>query len=142
MHTSQETSTFEQARPNPAQTQAPGGTERDAGVVPSEEGAADSAPATMLNPKVVDAAPAVESIGATVDPEASLPVAADPFWFAVDLPQNVVDQHTRQFVFKLTPGSWILALEDRGSSFLVQDSHGKTGLLLDLVGVERAPEGQ
>ena len=68
-------------------------------------------------------------------------VAADPFWFAVDRPQNVVDEHTRQFVFKLTPGSWILALEDRGTSFLVQDSHGKTGVLLDLVGIERAPEG-
>lgn len=139
---SPETSAFEQASANLSETKAPQGAEPDAGVVPSEEGAADSAPATMLNPKVVDVAPAVESIGATVDPQAAPQVVADPFWFAVDRPQNVVDQHTRQFVFKLTPGSWILALEDRGSSFLVQDSHGKTGLLLDLVGVERAPEGQ
>ncbi|NVM99745.1 hypothetical protein [Arthrobacter sp. SDTb3-6] len=111
---------------------------QDSGVVP----AAESAPATTLNPKVVGSGPApTESIGATVHPQAQ-PVAADPFWFAVDRPQNVVDEHTRQFVFKLMPGSWILALEDRGNSFLVQDSHGKTGLLLDLVGVERAPEVQ
>jgi len=99
----------------------------------------------MLNPKVVaggaetTAPAAAESIGATVDPKAA--AASTPFWFAVDRPQNVVDEHTRQFVFKLAPGSWILALEDRGSSFLVQDSHGKTGVLLDLVGIERAPEG-
>lgn len=129
-----------QVSANVGESQAGHGAEPAAGVVPSTEGAAESAPATTLNPKVVDSAPS-ESIGATVNPQAQ-PVVADPFWFAVDRPQNVVDEHTRQFVFKLMPGSWILALEDRGSSFLVQDSHGKTGLLLDLVGVERAPEGQ
>ncbi|RAN72769.1 hypothetical protein B5P43_31735 [Bacillus sp. SRB_336] len=129
-----------QVSANVGEAQAAHGAEPAAGVVPSAESAAESAPATMLNPKVVDSAPS-ESIGATVNPQAQ-PVVADPFWFAVDRPQNVVDEHTRQFVFKLMPGSWILALEDRGSSFLVQDSHGKTGLLLDLVGVERAPEGQ
>ncbi|MGO4383089.1 hypothetical protein [Specibacter sp. RAF43] len=102
---------------------------------------AQSAPATMINPQIAEPR---ESIGATVDPAArtAAPVAYDPFWFAVDRPQNVLDEHTLQFAFKLTPGSWILALEDRGSSFLVQDSHGKTGVLLDLVGIERAPEGQ
>lgn len=123
----------------PAVEAAPG---QGAGVVPSPEAEASPAPETMLNPKVAEAAPSVESIGATVDPQAAAAPAADPFWFAVDRPQNVVDERTRQFVFKLTPGSWILALEDRGSSFLVQDSHGKTGILLDLVGIERAPEGQ
>ncbi|WP_113716159.1 hypothetical protein [Arthrobacter dokdonensis] len=129
-----------QVSANVGEAQAGHGAEPAAGVVPSAERAAESAPATTLNPKVVESAPS-ESIGATVNPQAQ-PVVADPFWFAVDRPQNVVDEHTRQFVFKLMPGSWILALEDRGSSFLVQDSHGKTGLLLDLVGVERAPEGQ
>lgn len=88
-------------------------------------------------------APARESITATVDPQAAAPaVIAEPFWFAVDRPQNVIDEKTRQFIYKLTPGSWILALEDRGNSFLVQDSHGKTGVLLDLVGIERASDSQ
>ncbi|WP_104086283.1 hypothetical protein [Arthrobacter sp. GMC3] len=136
---------------NEAQNAAPASPEPaaavvgESGVVPSQESTAD-APATMLNPKVIEAetpAPVAESIGATVDPEASrTPVVAEPFWFAVDRPQNVVDEITRLFVFKLTPGSWILALEDRGTSYLVQDSHGKTGVLLDLVGIERAPESQ
>ena len=89
------------------------------------------------------AVPAKESIAATIDPKAAAPaVIAEPFWFAVDRPQNVIDQNTRQFIYKLTPGSWILALEDRGNSFLVQDSHGKTGVLLDLVGIERASDSQ
>lgn len=89
------------------------------------------------------ASPAKESIAATVNPKAGATrVIAEPFWFAVDRPQNVIDEKTRQFIFKLTPGSWILALEDRGNSFLVQDSHGKTGVLLDLVGIERASDSE
>ena len=124
-----------------------------------ESGQSQDAAATTLNPQVPEAAkseaakpettaessaaPAAarESITATVNPVAK-PVVAEPFWFAVDRPQNVIDEKTRQFAFKLAPGAWILALEDRGSSFLVQDSHGKTGLLLDLVGIERASDSQ
>ena len=110
--------------------------------------------ATTLNPQVAEPAkvtsasesaaakPAKESIAATVNPKASAAVIAEPFWFAVDRPQNVIDPNTRQFAFKLAPGAWILALEDRGTSFLVQDSHGKTGVLLDLVGIERASDSQ
>lgn len=124
-------------------------------------------PATTINPQLAQAAseskpvqqatapaaseavapkatsPAKESIAATVDPKAAAPaVIAEPFWFAVDRPQNVIDEKTRQFIYKLTPGSWILALEDRGTSFLVQDGHGKTGVLFDLVGIERASDSQ
>lgn len=124
-----------------------------------ESGQSTDAAATTLNPQVPEAAkseaakaeaaaessvaPAAarESITATVNPVAK-PVVAEPFWFAVDRPQNVIDEKTRQFAFKLAPGAWILALEDRGNSFLVQDSHGKTGLLLDLVGIERASDSQ
>ena len=105
---------------------------------------ATAAPAEATAPQANTAAPAPvkESIAATVDPKPAPAVIAEPFWFAVDRPQNVIDERTRQFIFKLTPGSWILALEDRGTSFLVQDSHGKTGLLLDLVGIERASDSQ
>lgn len=128
-----------------ASAKAPVAPEPASGVVPSAQTSAmaAAAPATVMNPKVVDpevAAPAAETIGATVDPHTSS-ASTQPFWFAVDRAQNVVDERSRQFAFKLAPGTWILALEDRGSSFLVQDSHGKTGVLLDLVGIERAPSG-
>lgn len=115
------------------------GSDRSDGV---QSGAAQgTAAATTLNPQV--AAAAKDSIAATVNPKAAAaPVSVDPFWFAVDRPQNVIDENTRQFLFKLAPGSWILALEDRGNSFLVQDSRGKTGVLLDLVGIERASDSQ
>lgn len=104
---------------------------------PAQGGSALSRPGTTDG----DAAPAKESIAATVSPKISAAaVIAEPFWFAVDRPQNVIDDKSRQFVFKLTPGSWILALEDRGTSFLVQNNHGKTGVLLDIVGIERASD--
>ncbi|WP_207345403.1 hypothetical protein [Arthrobacter sp. E3] len=100
-----------------------------------------SAAATTLNPQVAGATK--ESIGATVNPRSTAaPISVEPFWFAVDRPQNVIDEKTRKFLFKLVPGTWILALEDRGNSFIVQDSHGKTGVLLDLVGIERASDSQ
>lgn len=109
---------------------------------PAEATPAEVAPAAVVPEEEAAPAAAPASIGATVDPSAKPTVVADPFWFAVDRPQNVVDEHTRQFAFKLIPGSWILALEDRGTSFLVQDSRGKTGVLYDLVGIERAPQGE
>ena len=135
-----------------------GGTAGAGHKQPATTARADAAPepATTINPQqpaaakgaaapdaAKAAAPAKESIAATIDPKAAAPaVIAEPFWFAVDRPQNVIDENTRQFIYKLTPGSWILALEDRGNSFLVQDSHGKTGVLLDLVGIERASDSQ
>lgn len=124
----------------PATVEAAQPAEPAAAVVPSPD-----VNATTLNPQVApakeQAAPVKASIAATVRQQAPA-VAAEPFWFAVDRPQNVIDEKTRQFMFKLTPGAWILALEDRGSSFLVQDSRGKTGVLLDLVGIERAADSQ
>lgn len=40
--------------------------------------------------------------------------------------------------FTLEPGGWILALEDRGQEFLVQNTDGRTGVLRDLSDIERA----
>lgn len=115
----------------------------DSTVPGSNSTAPAAAAASAVAASTVQPTPVKESIAATVDPKAAAPaVIAEPFWFAVDRPQNVIDEKTRQFIYKLTPGSWILALEDRGTSFLVQDSHGKTGVLLDLVGIERAADSQ
>lgn len=56
------------------------------------------------------------------------------FWFAVPTPRHTEPENS----FLLHPGVWILALEDRGDSFLVQGPDGITGVLRDLHGVERA----
>ncbi len=108
-------------------------------------------PATAIH-ETVRARP--ESIGATVDPVSRQQRANqdhgaaggsadyDAFWFAVDRPRAVVDEKTGGFLYNVQPGNWILALQDRGHDFLVQNTDGRVGVLRDLSNIERAPEGE
>lgn len=87
-----------------------------------------------------------ESFAATVDP-ATRPaqdtggqLTYEAFWFAVEKPKAVVDEHTGGFLYNIEPGIWFLALQDRGYDYLVQNSDGRIGVLRDLSGIERAPE--
>lgn len=59
---------------------------------------------------------------------------AGAFWFAVPTERRTEGEHG----FVLPAGEWILALEDRGDTFLVQAPNGRQGVLSDLAGVERA----
>ncbi|WFP16000.1 hypothetical protein [Citricoccus muralis] len=59
---------------------------------------------------------------------------AGAFWFAVPNERRTEGEHG----FVLPAGEWILALEDRGDTFLVQAPNGRQGVLADLDGVERA----
>lgn len=98
--------------------------------------------ATMATPVVSgDTRKVSDSIGATVDP-ASRPEESDgpayeAFWFAVAQPRTAYDEHSGAPAFTIEPGGWVLALEDRGHEFLVQDTDGKVGVLRDLSNVER-----
>ena len=105
--------------------------------------AGGSAP-TTVNPQVrpQEQVRAQEPIGATVDP-ASRPAEDDvhpvheAFWFAVAQPRTAVDERTGAPAFVIEPGGWVLALEDRGASFLVQHTDGRLGVLRDLSNIER-----
>ncbi|WP_427015565.1 hypothetical protein ACQCSX_12105 [Pseudarthrobacter sp. P1] len=130
---------------DPATVDATAGTGAPAAVVepavepePAVEAAAEAVPAEAQVP-AAEAAPAAESIGAVVDPSAQQ--AYDAFWFAVDRPRPVVDEASGAFLYNVEPGNWVLALADRGHDFLVQDTDGRVGVLRDLSGIERAPEG-
>lgn len=98
--------------------------------------------ATMATPIVSgDTRRVSDSIGATVDP-ASRPEESDApqyeaFWFAVAQPRTAYDEHTGAPAFSIEPGGWVLALEDRGHEFLVQDTDGKVGVLRELSNIER-----
>lgn len=150
--------------PAESRTEAPEGGTPAATPEPQAPGAApepqapaaarQDMPATMAHP-VVDRAPdrgpetaaypqaarPVEPIGATVDP-ASRPEepqeqAYEAFWFAVPQPRVAVDEHSGAPAFTIEPGGWVLALEDRGEEFLVQNTDGRLGVLRDLSQVER-----
>ncbi|MFJ6538485.1 hypothetical protein ACIQH5_19840 [Paenarthrobacter sp. NPDC091711] len=98
--------------------------------------------ATMATPIVSgDTRRVSDSIGATVDP-ASRPEESDSpqyeaFWFAVGQPRTAYDEHSGAPAFTIDPGGWVLALEDRGHEFLVQDTDGKVGVLRELSNIER-----
>ncbi|MFK0008530.1 hypothetical protein ACIQTZ_15905 [Paenarthrobacter sp. NPDC090520] len=99
--------------------------------------------ATMATPIVSQDTRAVtDSIGATVDP-ASRPEEShdaphyEAFWFAVGQPRTAFDERTGAPAFVIEPGGWVLALEDRGHEFLVQDTDGKVGVLRELSNIER-----
>ncbi|WP_284975576.1 hypothetical protein [Arthrobacter sp. efr-133-TYG-104] len=98
--------------------------------------------ATMATPIVSGSTAAVaDSIGATVDPanrpDESAPVAYEAFWFAVAQPRTAYDERSGAPAFTIDPGGWVLALEDRGHEFLVQDTDGKVGVLRELSNIER-----
>jgi hypothetical protein len=123
-----------------AQT-APAAEQTQAAGVPAATGG--SAP-TTVNPQVrpQEQTRPQEPIGATVDP-ASRPAGDDvhpaheAFWFAVAQPRTAVDERTGAPAFVIEPGGWVLALEDRGSEFLVQHTDGRLGVLRDLSNIER-----
>ncbi|BAS16152.1 hypothetical protein AHiyo8_44550 [Arthrobacter sp. Hiyo8] len=102
---------------------------------------AGSGPATQ-HIGTVDQPRVHEPIGATVDPatrtdESGHASGYEAFWFAVAHPRVVVDEHTGMPAFTIEPGAWVLALEDRGAEFLVQDTDGSVGVLRDLSHIER-----
>ncbi len=60
-------------------------------------------------------------------PEESDSPQYEAFWFAVAQPRTAYDEHSGAPAFTIEPGGWVLALEDRGHEFLVQDTDGKVG---------------
>jgi hypothetical protein len=78
------------------------------------------------------------SPGEPAAPRGSEPSGYEAFWFAVGTPRSAVNPEDGSPAFGLEPGGWILALEDRGHEFLVQNTDGRTGVLRDLSDIERA----
>ena len=131
----------------PRSTSEPATTQHAAQPATTQHAAQQAAPqqpwaATMATPIVSgDTRRVSDSIGATVDP-ASRPEESDvpqyeAFWFAVAQPRTAYDEHTGAPAFTIEPGGWVLALEDRGHEFLVQDTDGKVGVLRELSNIER-----
>ncbi len=125
-----------------AGNRAPSAAEQtQAAVAPS---AADSGAPTTITPQVrsQEQVRAQEPIGATVDPasrpaEHNVHPVHEAFWFAVAQPRTAVDERTGAPAFVIEPGGWVLALEDRGTEFLVQHTDGRLGVLRDLSNIER-----
>ncbi|MFE6284290.1 hypothetical protein [Streptomyces sp. NPDC057877] len=71
---------------------------------------------------------------------AAQPPASDfsPFWFAVPVPRPLfAEDGSQTTIAELAPGTWYLAVEQRGPSLVAQTQDGRRGVLQDTSGIQR-----
>ncbi|MFJ9440567.1 hypothetical protein ACIRRH_01705 [Kitasatospora sp. NPDC101235] len=86
-----------------------------------------------------DAAPAPQPAPAA-QPQAAAPAADfQPFWFAVPAPRQLApkDNPAGAPVGEIVPGTWYLAVEQRGTALVAQLPDGNQGVLADTTGIQR-----
>ncbi|MFC9397184.1 hypothetical protein ACFTWS_29055 [Streptomyces sp. NPDC057027] len=77
------------------------------------------------------------------EPQAAAPApqpAADfaPFWFAVPVARPLYAEDGSQApIAELAPGTWYLAVEQRGPALVAQTQDGRRGVLQDTTGIQR-----
>ncbi|RPF33098.1 DUF5336 domain-containing protein [Streptomyces sp. TLI_185] len=73
-------------------------------------------------------------------PQAPQPPAGDfsPFWFAVPVPRPLfAEDGSPTPIAELAPGTWYLAVEQRGPALVAQTQDGRRGVLQDTSGIQR-----
>ncbi|MEV6589463.1 hypothetical protein [Streptomyces acidicola] len=61
-----------------------------------------------------------------------------PFWFAVPVPRPLfAEDGSQSTIAELAPGTWYLAVEQRGPSLVAQTQDGRRGVLQDTSGIQR-----
>ncbi|MFF2381621.1 DUF5336 domain-containing protein [Streptomyces sp. NPDC058108] len=72
-------------------------------------------------------------------PQAQLPAGDfSPFWFAVPVPRPLFSEDGSPApIAELAPGTWYLAVEQRGQHLVAQTQDGRRGVLQDVSGIQR-----
>ena len=74
-------------------------------------------------------------------PQAPAPAPAgdfSPFWFAVPVPRPLFPEDGSPTpIAELAPGTWYLAVEQRGQALVAQTQDGRRGVLQDTSGIQR-----
>ncbi|MDI5911872.1 hypothetical protein QDK90_44460, partial [Streptomyces sp. 12257] len=81
-----------------------------------------------------------QPFGAQPQPQAPQPPAAEfsPFWFAVPVPRPLfAEDGSPTPIAELAPGTWYLAVEQRGPGLVAQTQDGRRGVLQDTSGIQR-----
>jgi hypothetical protein len=82
-----------------------------------------------------------QAFGAPQQPQASQAQPAgdfSPFWFAVPVPRPLFAEDGSQTpIAELAPGTWYLAVEQRGPGLVAQTQDGRRGVLQDTSGIQR-----
>ncbi|MFC9791311.1 DUF5336 domain-containing protein [Streptomyces sp. NPDC127584] len=62
----------------------------------------------------------------------------EPFWFAVPIARPLYGEDGAQApIAELAPGTWYLAVEQRGAALVAQTQDGRRGVLQDTTGIQR-----
>lgn len=80
--------------------------------------------------------------GQPPQPQQPQPAAApsdfSPFWFAVPVPRPLfAEDGSQNTIAELAPGTWYLAVEQRGPNLVAQTQDGRRGVLQDTSGIQR-----
>ncbi|MFB6440395.1 DUF5336 domain-containing protein [Streptomyces sp. NPDC056411] len=84
------------------------------------------------------AAPAGAAPAAAATPAAGAPADFAPFWFAVPVARPLYGEDGSPApIAELAPGTWYLAVEQRGQALIAQTQDGRRGILQDTTGIQR-----
>jgi hypothetical protein len=117
---------------------APGGQQPYA-AGPPQAGYGYPGGAQSVDPAFGQAAPQPAQYGAPAAQPVA-PKAGDfaSFWFAVPVPRPLFSEDgSGGPIAELTPGTWYLAVDQRGSALIAQTQDGRRGLLQDSSGIQR-----
>ncbi|WP_225821029.1 DUF5336 domain-containing protein [Streptomyces naphthomycinicus] len=132
------------AAPQPYGAQPPGGYGYP-GAQPQQPYGAQPQPGQPFGqpqPPAAQAAPAAGAPAGAPAPgaPAAQPPAGDfsPFWFAVPVPRQLfAEDGSPNPIAELAPGTWYLAVEQRGATLIAQTQDGRRGVLQDTSGIQR-----
>ena len=104
-----------------------------------KDGAADSGATPEAEPTPAAEATPAPAPAAEPAPAAAGAPAFAPFWFAVPAARSLApeDDADGPAVGELVPGTWYLAIAQRGDTLLTQTQEGRRGILADTSGIQR-----
>ncbi|MFI1763013.1 hypothetical protein ACH41H_13315 [Streptomyces sp. NPDC020800] len=127
------------AAPQPYGAQPPGGYGYP-GAQPQQPYGAQPQPGQPFGQPGAPGVPGVQGAPAAAAAPAPQPAAADfsPFWFAVPVARPLFAEDGSQTpIAELAPGTWYLAVEQRGAQLVAQTQDGRRGVLQDTSGIQR-----
>jgi hypothetical protein len=128
--------------PSPAAQQQPyavGGA-APYGAAPQQAGYGYPGGAQSVDPQFAQQPYGAQAAAAQPAPAAAQAPAADftAFWFAVPVPRPLfAEDNSGAQIAELTPGTWYLAVDQRGAALIAQTQDGRRGVLQDSSGIQR-----
>ncbi|MBP2048712.1 hypothetical protein J2Z21_001637 [Streptomyces griseochromogenes] len=127
------------AAPQPYGAQPPGGYGYPGAPQPQQPYGAQPQPGQPFGQPGAPGAPGAPATPAASAAPAAQPAPADfsPFWFAVPVTRPLfAEDGSPTPIAELAPGTWYLAVEQRGAQLIAQTQDGRRGVLQDTSGIQ------